>query len=58
MGSRTLPVFIQCPFCSERILKTVMSVHLRDTGNLNVRPVDACVVLFDMRNGHRIVEGA
>jgi hypothetical protein len=44
-----------CPHCGKRIHAGQMGVHLRDTGELSVRPVDACLVLFDMRNGHREV---
>lgn len=52
------PTYIQCPWCYERMHKSQLSTHLRDTGELSVRPVDGCVVLFDMRNGHREVLGA
>lgn len=52
------PTYIGCPHCGERMHRTRLAIHLRDTGTLDVRPVDACAVLFDLRNGHRQVVGA
>lgn len=54
----TQPVFVSCPWCAERMNKHALMQHLRDTGELTVRPVDACVVLFDLRNSHKEVPGA
>jgi len=52
------PTFTLCPWCREKLHQAAIDVHLRDTGELTVRPVDACPVLFDMRNGHKEVLGA
>lgn len=55
---RHLPTYVPCPWCCVKLHHAQVDVHLRDTGELSVRPVDACVVLFDMRNAHREVLGA
>ncbi len=58
MGMVVPPTYVPCPHCGERLHKSQLRVHLRDTGELMLRPVDACVVLFDLRNSHKEVIGA
>lgn len=58
MGIKAQPTYTQCPWCFVKLHKSQLGDHLRDTGELSVRPVDQCVVLFDMRNGHKEVLGA
>lgn len=53
-----IPTYVACPWCGERMHHKLLGEHLRDTGELTVRPVDRCVVLFDQRNAHREVLGA
>lgn len=55
---RTAPTFTLCPWCGKKLNHSALVPHMRDTGTLDVRPVDACVVLFDLRNEHREVLGA
>lgn len=55
---RSAPTSVQCPWCFVKLHPSQLGTHMRDTGELTVRPVDQCVVLFDIRNGHREVNNA
>ena len=59
MMSRIVPPsFIPCPHCHIMMHPSQLASHLRDTGSASLRPKDGCVVLFDLRNSHREVNGA
>lgn len=53
-----VPTYLPCPWCGKRLNHASMANHLRDTGAITVRPVDSCLVLFDLRNSDKDVPGA